>query len=120
MTDQKENEESKCPFLNPHAPANETPAHTPPQQPTTHHLPPPKPRHNTLRLLLWCVLLAFVLYASYLYFSYPHNAHVHAPAPVTTTVPDSGKDSTLVTPTTATNIDTQENASPTQPAESTS
>ncbi len=116
MTDQKDNQESKCPFFNPNAQVNKTPQ----QQPPTHHQPLPKQRNNTVRLLLWCVLLVVALYSGYLYFSHPHNAPVPVSAPVTATVPDSGKDSTLVNPTTATNADTQEHLPTTEQAESTS
>lgn len=85
MTDQKDNDnkESQCPFYNPQAPS---------QSKVT---PLPKQSGRTWHIVLWCLLLAVVLYFGYNYFSHRN--------PAAETIPDSGKNSTLVTPTTATN-----------------
>ena len=100
MTDKKTGDELKCPYFNA---ANDKPSQTQHEKiiPSATALPPTsdskKVGSGLLRLF---VLAAIAFVVAFIFFQ--HKPHPAAATTTTITAPDSGKNTTIVTPTTAT------------------
>lgn len=104
MTDQKDTKESQCPFYNPQAETTDKPSHLQASTTSGKACAKPETSHHAVRWVLSIFLLAVVLYLSFNYFSHRHPiTNTTNTVNTTETIPDSGKNTTLVTPTTATN-----------------